>query len=259
MAILLPTTRIAAKSSNPRKLLIYSQPKVGKTSAVSQLDSCLIVDLESSASFFGGLFIDVKAIAKEQKITMFEAFKQVIIALKTQVKESGIFYKYICIDSLTILEELAKELALQMYKASPVGKNFDGKDVFQLSSGAGELWFRNAMDNLYNSFDGLYSEALILIGHIKSASINKGGQEIQVRDLNVRGKGKLLICAEMDAIGYLSRNKNKAENIISFIGDEKDIVTGSRVKHLSNTEFIFSEMKDGELITHWDKIFLKDI
>lgn len=254
--LVLPTTRAVAKSSNPRKILIYSQPKVGKTSLVSQLDGCLIIDLESSASFFGGMYVDIKTIAKEQKITMFEAFKQVIVALKTQVKESGIFYKYICIDSLTVLEDLAKELALQMYKASPIGKSFDGRDVFTLPNGAGELWFRNAMDNLYNSFDGLYSEALILIGHIKSASINKGGQEIQVRDLNVRGKGKIIITADMDAVAYLYRNKNKAENMISFIGDERDIATGSRCAHLSNQEFIISEIKDGKLITHWDKVFV---
>lgn len=186
--ISLPTTRAVAKSSNPRKLLLYSQPKVGKTSLVSQLDGCLIIDLESSASFFGGMYVDIKTIAKEQKITMFEAFKQVIVALKTQVKESGVFYKYVCIDSLTVMEDLAKELALQMYKSTAIGKNFEGKDIFLLPNGAGELHFRNAMDSLYNSFDGLYSEALILIGHIRSASINKGGQEIQVRDLNVRGE-----------------------------------------------------------------------
>jgi hypothetical protein len=257
--IVLPTANVAAKSSNPRKLLIYSHPKVGKTSAVSQLEGCLIVDLESSASFFGGMYLDVKSIAKQQKITMFEAFKQVIVALKTQVKESGVFYKYVCIDSLTILEEISKELALINYKASPVGKSFEGKDVFTLPNGAGELWFRNAMDSLYNAFDGLYSDALILIGHVKSSSINKGGQELQVRDLNVRGKGKILITAEMDAIAYLFRNKGKPENIISFIGDERDVTTGSRCKHLSNQEFVISEMIDGELVTYWNKIFRNDL
>jgi len=255
--MILPTTSAKAQNQNPRKILIFSSPKVGKTSALSLLEGCLNIDLEGSASFFGGMFVDVKKLAKEQSITLFQAFGQVIKALKEQAAKQGVFYKYIAIDSLTILEEIAREYALIMYKNSAIGKTFTGKDIFELSNGAGELWFRNAMDTLYNSFDGLYSDCLILVGHVKSSSIQKNGQDLQVRDLNVRGKGKLLICADMDAVAYIYRNKGLPQNMISFIGDERDIVTGSRCHHLSNKEFVFSEIKDGQLITHWDKIFIK--
>jgi hypothetical protein len=160
---------------------------------------------------------------------------------------------------LTILEEISREYALILYKNTPMGKSFTGKDIFELSQGGGELFFRNAMDTLYNSFEGLYSDCLILIGHTKNSSISKNGQDLQVRDLNVRGKGKLLICAEMDSIGYVYRNKDLPQNIISFLGGERDIVTGSRVAHHANKEFVFSEIIDGKLIVHWDVIFKKDL
>ena len=46
MAIILPEQLIPAQTSSPRKLLIYSSPKVGKTTAASMLESNLIIDLE---------------------------------------------------------------------------------------------------------------------------------------------------------------------------------------------------------------------
>ena len=133
----LPTTSAVAQNQNPRKILLFSSPKVGKTSSLSQLEKCLNIDLEGSASFFGGMFIDVKKVAKEQSITLFQAFGQVIKALREQSSKEGVFYKYIAIDSMTILEEIAREYALIMYKNSPMGKTFTGKDIFELSNGAG--------------------------------------------------------------------------------------------------------------------------
>jgi riboflavin synthase alpha subunit len=258
MNLVLPTAKVEASNQNPRKILLFAHQKTGKTSAVLQLDKCLLVDLENSAEFYGGLFVNVKKIAQAQKISLFEAFKQVIKALKEDVAKNGIYYKYIAIDSMTILEDLAKELALVMYKNSEIGKNYKETDIFKLPNGSAELWFRNAAEQLYNSFEGLYSDCLILIAHVKSSSITKNGVDLQVRDVNLRGKFKLLVGAEVDAIAYMYRNKGEKVNIISFVGDERDMVTGARPAHLANKEFPISEiLPSGEFVTYWDRVFLK--
>lgn len=53
-------------------------------------------------------------------------------------KEKKKIYDYIALDTVTAMEDLAKDLALKMYKNSSVGKTFDG-DVhkfMQLPKGA---------------------------------------------------------------------------------------------------------------------------
>lgn len=44
MAITLPTSKIAAATQDPRNLIIFGAPKVGKTTIVSTLENCLIFD-----------------------------------------------------------------------------------------------------------------------------------------------------------------------------------------------------------------------
>ena len=39
-----------AISENPKVLLLYGAPKVGKTTALSQLNDCLIIDTEGGAN-----------------------------------------------------------------------------------------------------------------------------------------------------------------------------------------------------------------
>jgi hypothetical protein len=41
MAITLPTAKVAAERLSPKVLIMYSLPKTGKTTLLSQLDDCL--------------------------------------------------------------------------------------------------------------------------------------------------------------------------------------------------------------------------
>ena len=43
-----------AISENPKSLLLYGAPKVGKTTALSQLKDCLIIDTEGGANMVEG-------------------------------------------------------------------------------------------------------------------------------------------------------------------------------------------------------------
>jgi hypothetical protein len=119
-------------------------------------------------------------------------------------------------------------------------------------------WLRLAFKMLYGTLDGCFNKSMIITGHIKLTSFAKQGKEIQARDIQLTGKLKTLICQQADAIGFLYRNKDKAENILSFKTSEADLATGARPDHLKNSEFVISELKDGKLITHWNKIFLEN-
>ena len=49
-----------AVSQNPKTMLLYGAPKVGKTTALSQLDDCLIIDTEGGANMIEGYIETVK-------------------------------------------------------------------------------------------------------------------------------------------------------------------------------------------------------
>ncbi len=106
--------------------------------------------------------------------------------------------------------------------------------------------------------DGCYNKGLIVLGHTKAGSIVKDGKELSVQDVNLTGKLKLLTTSDMDAIGFLHRNKEGDQNILSFKTNERTAAIGSRCSHLANTEFVISEIKDGELVTYWDKVYLNN-
>jgi len=63
----LPKKIVKSTSKNPRTMIIYSQPKMGKTTALAQLDDCLILDIENGSEYVDALKINVKKEARSRK------------------------------------------------------------------------------------------------------------------------------------------------------------------------------------------------
>ena len=237
----LPKSKVAAKTTNPRVLVIYSKPKAGKTSLFAGLENNLILDLEEGSDFLEALKVKISG------------YKD-ILDIGKKIKEANCPYKYITIDTVTALEDMAKPLALDQYKNSTLGKNYTGKNILELPQGGGYLWLREAFFNLISYVKSL-SEYTILSGHIKDKQINDNGATVAAANIDLTGKIKSLICANADSIGYLYRIGN--ETHISFKSND-EVTCGSRSPHLSNQDIIVAEMVNGELITHWDRIYLSN-
>lgn len=243
MTIELPEKIIKASHDNPRRLLIFSQPKVGKTTLLSGLENCLILDLEEGSDFIDGLKI---------KINNLDQLLEVCNKIKEKNEEiNGYYYNYIAIDTVTALEDMVKPIALSLYNQTPMGKTYKG-DILSLPNGAGYKYLRDAFDIVYNKFDRL-SKCLILIAHVKDKSISKQGKDITARDINLTGKIKFITASKMDAIGYLMRKSGK--NILSFVTNEDDLATGARPAHLRNAEFVISEENGTGIKCYWENIF----
>ena len=240
MSLVLPTKKVAAKSQSPRKLIIYSKPKVGKTSALAELENALIIDLEKGTDFLDAMKVQVNDLAELKQVG------QAII-------DAGKPYKYIVIDTITKLEDMCLPLALTMYRKTPMGKNFDGTNVLTLPNGAGYLYLREAIDSVVKYLDTL-SERIIYLGHIKLKSIEKNGKEVTASDLDLTGKIKSMMSADVDAIGMLYREGSK--NILSFKTTD-DVICGARPKHLKNQEVVLSEIDEkGNVTVDWSKVFI---
>lgn len=256
----LPTKVEPPKSQGLKKLCIYGHTKVGKTKLFTKLPNCLIIDLESGAHTYDGMIVDVKKMAYEKQMSVVDVLRDIAVSIEAKNREHGKpFYDYIVIDTVTALEEYAIELATRMYKQTTIGKNYKGTNVIRdLEMGLGYTYLRDAFRRMYEAFEMLPAESLILVGHVRASAITKDGKNLSVRDLDLTGKNKRLLAKEVDNIGFMYRDKSGVKNYLSFKRPEDDIASGARAEHLQNKEFMISELNQkGELTTHWDLIFPK--
>ena len=253
--IVLPKKKSAALHKSPKNLIIFSKPKVGKTSLLADLDDCLIIDLEKGADYVDAMKINANSIED-------------IKAIGEQIKKEGNPYKYIALDTITALEEMCIPYAETIYSRTTVGKNWfkttpegnlasdSGKAIYgnilQMPNGAGYPYLREAFTRVIEYIKTL-APRILLIGHIKDTLLEKAGGEFNSLDLDLTGKLKRITTAQSDAIGYLYRKGNK--NILSFKTSD-EVTCGARPEHLRNEEIVISELVDGKLVTYWDKIFI---
>lgn len=233
LKISLPTKKVSASRKSPKNFVLYGQPKIGKTSALANLENCLIIDLEDGTDMVDALKIKANNLKELSEIG-----REIIKANKP--------YKYIAIDTVTQLEVWCEQDAKRLYRDTPMGKNFDsdnkGLSVLSLPNGAGYLYLRMAYKKWIDRLNTL-ADHIILVGHLKEAKIDKKGKEVAVKDLDLTGKIKNITCANADAIGYVFREDDNT--MISF-DSMGDIQAGSRCEHLKGQTFPLE----------WDKIFI---
>jgi len=229
----LPTTKVKASRKSPKNMIIYGPPKIGKTTVLSQLDACLIIDLEDGSDMVDALKVKAHSLKDLQ-------------AIGTEIMKQGRPYKYIAIDTISKLEEWCEGYAKQIYMKTPMGKNFDqknpGASILSLPNGGGYLYLRMAYKEWIDKLNKL-ADHIILVGHLKDKMLEKKGKEVAVKDLDLTGKIKQITCANSDAVGYIYREGE--ETMISFDSLE-DVTAGSRCNHLKGATMPLS----------WDKIFI---
>jgi hypothetical protein len=241
MSIVLPTSKIKAERVNPKRIVIYSKPKTGKTTAYAGLEDNLIIDLENGSDFVDALKVKVNSL-------------QELLDTGKAIKAAGNPYKFVTVDTVTALEDMIMPLAIKLYRQTPMGKNFDGDTVTTLPNGAGYLYIRQAFFQVLDFIDTL-APTIILSGHIKDKVVDDKGEMVMSANIDLTGKIKSLICANADAIGYMYRKGNKT--ILSFKTNE-EVTCGARPEHLRNEEIVITEMIDGELKTSWEKVFINN-
>jgi hypothetical protein len=239
MSIVLPTKKVKAERQNPKRIVIYSKPKTGKTTAYAGLEENLIIDLENGSDYVDAL--KVKATSLKELLEIGKA-----------IEAAGKPYKFVTIDTVTALEDMIMPLAIKLYRQTAMGKNFDGDTVVTLPNGAGYLYIRQAFFQVLDFIDTL-APTIILSGHIKDKVVDDKGEMVMSANIDLTGKIKSLICANADAIGYMYRKGNKT--ILSFKTNE-EVTCGARPEHLRNEEIVISEMIDGVLTTSWEKVFI---
>jgi hypothetical protein len=239
----LPTEKIKASRQSPARLLIYSTYKAGKTTALSGLEGCLTLELDPrGADFVDILKIDVQNLKHLEEIC-------------DEIVKQGRKYKFVAIDTITILEDWCEKEAVRMYKAHPTGAKFTGDSVLILDYGQGYHWLRMAWDKINRKLETI-ADYIILVAHLRDREISNGGTALSAKEIALTGKIREITCAKVDAIGFI-RRKQDGKNYISFKPKaSENIVCSARSKHLTDKDIVLSEFVNGELVVHWNEIFV---
>ena len=199
-------------SNNPKVMLLYGAPKVGKTTALSQLMNCLIIDTEQGANMVEG-YIE-EANNREELIEILKKAKD------------GHNYTYVAIDTIDKIADWADK---------SVCKDEGVTAIADLAFGKGFALSREKVLNTVKVLKEIFPY-VILIGHRKWAqAVLESKAIVQPESLDLTGKLKNMLMADCDAIGYVYRNEEKDKLMVSFKANEA-LEAGSRSPHLRGKE-----------------------
>lgn len=239
--MILPTSPVPKITQDPKNLILYGMPKIGKTTTLSTLEDNLIIDFEDGSDYVEALKV---------KVHNLNEFGELCKALQ----ESPHRYKFITIDTVTALEEFVKPLALSMYKKTPAGSSYNG-DILNAPMGAGYGFLRQAIEFVIDKLSE-YTTNIILVGHVKDKTITSvEGKEIgSIKDFDLTGKTGRILAAKSDAIGFVYRDSDS--NLCINFETNGIASAGARPEHLANKKIVVAErQEDGTFISHWDRIY----
>lgn len=228
-------------------MLIYGAPKVGKTHALTALPDTLILELEpGGADHFEARKIDIP----DQPTLL------AVLAQLTDARKQGKpLARRIAIDTIDVIEEMCDPAALAEYKASVLGKNFEGTSIIELPQGAGYFRLREKFSEMLWLFTQAADE-VILVGHIRDRVITTVRGEVMAADLDLSGKIRNICCSRCSAVGFLRRDFAN-QLILTFITAES-VNCGSRCEHLRGQEFVLGRVgPEGKPVFDWSRIFIE--
>ena len=211
-------------SVNPKTLLLYGPPKIGKTTMLSNLDDCLIVDTEQGSSMIEGYIHEVND------------RKELIDFISDLSSDNP--YKYVAIDTIDKVADWAEKRVCEENEVTALA---------DLSFGKGWALHREKVMSTLK-FLKLASPHLIIVGHRKIArAVLEGQQMVEPESLELTGRLKNMIMSDCDAIGYVYREAETEKLRVSFKGNGA-LEAGSRCPHLKGQDIEFN----------WNLIYKKE-
>tara|TARA_R100001530_G_scaffold119459_1_gene86637 strand:- start:291 stop:962 length:672 start_codon:yes stop_codon:yes gene_type:complete len=204
-----------AISTDPKVMLLYGAPKVGKTTVLSQLKDCLIIDTEQGANMIEG-YVE-EANSREELINILKEAKD------------GHEYKYVAIDTIDKVADWAEKAVCREESVTAIA---------DLAYGKGFALVREKVLNTIKAMKAIFPH-VIVIGHRKWArAVVDSKAIVEPESLDLTGKLKNMLMADCDAIGYVYRDDEQDKLMVTFKANES-LEAGSRSPHLRGKEIEF--------------------
>lgn len=266
----LPDNVIKATGKNARDLVILSVPKAGKSTLFGKFTeqyNGLVLSLEKG----GYEFITARKmeIYPTQDENLEEAFFNYIKIRKLLLENKG-KYEYLLIDGLSDLDVLSELGGTYAYMDSVLGQKFNRvnnipngeklkygdpkfKMVTSLPDGAGynhtRTWFLQQIE-----FFRQIAPYRIYAAHVADKYIRDNQKEEVIgSELFLTGKLKNIFASKVTALAKLTADGDK--RILNFDVANESVIAGSRDPKLAGKIEISEKTEEGEIITHWNKIY----
>lgn len=243
MSLTLPTKQVPASKFNPKRVVIYGQAKIGKSSMLAQLENNLIIDTEGGTEYMDAMAVQARTVEDLGKIAQ---------AIREKNEEVGHnFYKFITIDTATRLEDICLPWAANIYRTK-VDTKWTGTDVRDVAFGAGYRVLYDCLNRILAMFENL-CDVFIITCHTYE-DVDGKSDAIQRTSLSLPKQTRKEVERFYDCIGYCYR-KDK-ETHLSFVGGD-NYMKGTRIEHLRDKDIVVAEWdeENNKLVTHWDRIF----
>lgn len=254
----LPTVPTEA-TDNMTSCILFGKHKVGKTTALSQLKNCLIIDTEHGTTNVTALKIEVPA--EKGPVGKMVWLNKLVDKLLQDCP-----YDYVALDTATEVNDWAEWYGTFKYMNSPQGKKFNRfknakgepipdeklppdhdeyQSVHTIGEGYGYRWSRDAFLQVTDKMLKIKCKCVFFICHVEDIYLDekkKETGEAVTKQLALTGKIKNILPRRVGAIGYVYNDNGTIK--INFKASEEK-VGGARASHLRG----YNDILD------WDKIF----
>ena len=179
----------------------------------SILDDCLIIDLEDGSDMVDALKVKANSLKDLQ-------------AIGSAIMKEGRPYKYVAIDTIDKIATWAENAVCAEENVSAVQ---------DLAFGKGFGMVREKVLNTVKILKDIFPH-VIIIGHRKWArAVVDSKAIVEPESLDLTGKLKNMLMADCDAIGYVYREEEKGNLMVTFQSNDA-LEAGSRSPHLKGKE-----------------------
>ena len=255
-------TELSVPSDNIQTCILYGLPKCGKTTALSLLPNCLIIDTENGSDKISGL---IKKVPMDKgpvgRMQWLEKFADELI-------KAGKPYDYVAIDTFSEVNDWSEWSGTFRYMNSNIGKSFNREldargmpikggpmlkptddnyeSVHNIGEGYGYRWSREDSLRMFEKYTRVAKKCVFFVCHVEDKYIGQkeSTDVVAPKQLALTGKLRNILPRKVDAIGYVYNDEGTIK--INFTGNEER-VGGIRCKHLLG----YNDILD------WNKIFLK--
>lgn len=256
--IVLPSKPKAAEK-NCDSLIFFGKHKVGKTTALSMLENCLIIDTEKGTT-------NIEALTIQAPMDKGPVGKMIWLNKLVDKLVEECPYDYVALDTATEVNDWSEWSGTYKYMNSPQGKSFnrikddEGKaikggpflepddpeymSVHTLADGYGYRWSRDEFLKVVDKMLKIPAKCVIFVCHVEDkyiAQADKG--EAVTKQLALTGALRNILPRRVGGIGYVYNDKGTIK--INFTGSEEK-VGGVRAEHLRG----YNDVLD------WKKIFI---
>lgn len=246
---------------NMQSCILFGLPKCGKTTLLSKLPNCLIIDTENGTNKISAL---VKKVPEDRgpvgKMKWLDEFADFLIA-------KGKPYDYVAIDTFSEVNDMAEWSGTYRYMNSVQGQKFnrekdsdgepikkgpmlkptdpDYESVHTIGEGFGYRWSREDTLRVFEKYMKVAKKCVFFVCHVedKFMAIKENTDVLIPKQLALTGKLRNILPRKVDAIGYVYNDDGVIK--VNFTGSEER-VGGSRAAHLQG----YNDVAD------WNKIFI---